>query len=97
MFLSGNSAGGIMMNHIIYDRKTPGVLGAWHSAYYKTQFADLSVDNLKVVGIPIAIKMGKLCIPKTLAIARLPPSSFWKKNVAAGNCRLWIGVPDGKV
>ena len=37
IFLSGNSAGGIMMNHIIFDRKTPGVLGAWHSAYYKTQ------------------------------------------------------------
>ena len=96
LFLSGNSAGGIMMNHIIYDRKTPGVLGAWHSAYYKTQFADLSVDNLRAVGIPIAIKMGKL-YPEDPGHSPPAAVKLLEKNVAAGNSGLWIGVPDGKV
>jgi acetyl esterase/lipase len=54
IFLSGNSAGGIMMNYIIYNLKMPNILGVWHGAYHKSQGADLSIDNLRAVGIPIA-------------------------------------------
>ncbi len=96
IFLSGNSAGGIMMNHIIFDRKTPGVLGAWHSAYYKTQFADLSIDNLREVGIPIAISMGKL-YPENQGHSPLAAVTLLEKNVAAGNSGMWIGSKDGTV
>ncbi len=88
--LSGNSAGGIMMNHIIFDRKTPGVIGAWHGSYYKTQFADLSVENLKTVGIPIAISMGKL-YPENQGHSPLAAVTLLEKNVAAGNSGMWIG------
>jgi len=94
--LSGNSAGGIMMNHIIFDLKTPGVIGAWHSAYYKTQFADLSKDNLKKVGIPIAISMGKL-YPADPGHSPLAAVTLLEENVAAGNSGMWIGSTDGKV
>lgn len=90
IFLSGNSAGGIMMNHIIFDRKTPGVIGAWHSAYYKKQFADLSVDNLREVGIPIAISMGHL-YPEDKGHSALAAVTLLEKNVAAGNSGMWIG------
>ena len=96
IFLSGNSAGGIMMNHIIFDRKTPGVVGAWHSAYFKTQFADLSVDNLREVGIPIAISMGKL-YPENPGHSPLAAVSLLEKNVAAGNSGMWIGSTDDVV
>lgn len=96
IFLSGNSAGGIMMNHIIFDRKTPGVLGAWHSAYYKTQFADLSIDNLREVGIPIAISMGKL-YPENQGHSPLAAVALLEKNAAAGNPGMWIGSTDGTV
>jgi hypothetical protein len=88
--LSGNSAGGIMMNHIIFDRKTLGVIGAWHGSYYKTQFADLSIDNLKKVGIPIAISMGKL-YPENQGHSPLAAVTLLEKNVAAGNSGMWIG------
>ena len=96
ILLSGNSAGGIMMNHIIFDRKTPGVIGAWHSAYYKTQFADLSPENLKEVGIPIAISMGKL-YPEDPGHSPLASVTLLEKNVAAGNSGMWIGSTDGTV
>ena len=91
--LSGNSAGGIMMNHIIFDRKAPGVVGAWHGSYYKTQFADLSIDNLKEVGIPIAISMGKL-YPENQGHSPLAAVTLLEKNVAAGNSGMWIGKGD---
>lgn len=87
--LSGYSAGGIMMNHIIFDRKTPGVIGAWHGSYYKTQFADLSIDNLKEVGVPIAISMGKL-YPENQGHSPLAAVTLLEKNVAAGNSGMWI-------
>ena len=90
IFLSGNSSGGIMINHIIFDRKTPGVIGAWHSAYYKTQFADLSVDNLREVGIPMAISMGHL-YPEDKGHSALAAVTLLEKNVAAGNSGMWIG------
>lgn len=90
IFLSGNSSGGIMMNHIIFDRKTPGAIGAWHSAYYKTQFADLSVDNLREVGIPMAISMGHL-YPEDKGHSALAAVTLLEKNVAAGNSGMWIG------
>ena len=96
ILLSGNSAGGIMMNHIIFDRKTPGVIGAWHSAYYKTQFADLSRENLKEVGVPIAVSMGKL-YPENPGHSPLAAVTLLKKNVAAGNSGMWIGSTDGTV
>ena len=96
LFLSGNSAGGIMMNHIIFDQKTPGILGAWHSAYYKTQFADMSIDNLRAVGIPIAIRMGKL-YPEDPGHSPLAAVKLLEKNVAAGNSGMWIGAPDSTV
>jgi len=96
IFLSGNSAGGIMMNHIIFDRKTPGVIGAWHSAYYKTQFADLSLENLKEVGVPIAVSMGKL-YPEDRGHSPLAAVTLLKKNVAAGSSGMWIGSTDGAV
>jgi len=96
IILSGNSAGGIMMNHIIYDLKMPGILGAWHGAYYKTQFADLSVENLKAVGIPIGIAMGKL-YPEDPGHSPLAAVKLLEKNVAAGNSGLWIGTTDGTV
>jgi dienelactone hydrolase len=96
IFLSGNSAGGIMMNHIIFDRKTPGVIGAWHSAYYKTQFADLSVENLKAVGIPIGISMGKL-YPEDPGHSPRAAVTLLEKNVAAENSGMWIGSTDGTV
>jgi len=88
--LSGNSAGGIMMNHIIFDRKTPGVIGAWHGSYYKTQFADLSIENLKEVGVPIGISMGKL-YPKNQGHSPLAAVTLLEENVAAGNSGMWIG------
>lgn len=91
IFLSGNSAGGIMMNHIIFDLKMPGVIGAWHGAYHKSQFADLSIDNLKEVGIPIAIKMGKL-YPADPGHSPLAAVTLLEKNVAAGNSGMWIGI-----
>ncbi len=91
--LSGNSAGGIMMNHIIFDRKTPGVIGAWHGSYYKTQFADLSIDNLKEVGVPIGISMGKL-YPENQGHSPLAAVTLLEKNVAAGNSGVWIGKGD---
>lgn len=90
LFLSGNSAGGIMMNHIIYDLKMPGILGAWHSAYYKTQFADLSVENLREAGIPIAISMGRL-YPEDKGHSALAAVTLLENNVAAGNPGMWIG------
>ena len=96
IFLSGNSAGGIMMNHIIFDRKTPGVIGAWHSAYFKTQFADLSVDNLRELGIPIAISMGKL-YPENPGHSPFAAVTLLKKNVTAGNSGMWIGSADDVV
>ena len=88
--LSGNSAGGIMMNHIIFDRKTPGVIGAWHGSYYKTQFADLSIENLKEVCVPIGISMGKL-YPENQGHSPLAAVTLLEKNVAAGNPGMWIG------
>ena len=96
IFLSGNSAGGIMMNHIIFDRKMPGILGAWHGAYYRTQFADLSIDNLREVGIPIAISMSKL-YPADSGHSPLAAVTLLEKNVAAGNSGMWIGSADGTV
>ncbi len=93
IFLSGNSSGGIMMNHIIFDRKTPGVIGAWHSAYYKKQFADLSIDNLREVGIPMAISMGHL-YPEDKGHSALAAVTLLEKNVAAGNSGMWIGKDD---
>jgi len=96
IFLSGNSAGGIMMNYIIYDLKMPGILGAWHGAYYKSQFADLSIDNLKEVGIPIAIKMSKL-YPADPSHSPLAAVTLLEKNVAAGNPGMWIGSRKGTV
>ncbi|MBI9072963.1 MAG: alpha/beta hydrolase fold domain-containing protein [Melioribacteraceae bacterium] len=89
--LSGNSAGGIMMNHIIYDLKIPGVIGAWHGAYHKRQFADLSEENLREVGIPIAIKMGKL-YPADPGHSPFAAVTLLEKNVAAGNSGMWIGI-----
>ena len=91
--LSGNSAGGIMMNHIIFDLNTPGVIGAWHGAYYKTQFADLSVDNLRAIGIPIGISMGSL-YPEDPGHSPLAAVTLLEKNVAAGNSGMWIGKGD---
>ena len=88
--LSGNSAGRIMINHIIFDRKTLGVIGAWHSAYHKAQIADLSVDNLREVGIPITISMGHL-YPEDKGHSALAAVALLKKNVAAGNSGKWIG------
>ena len=88
--LSGNSAGGIMMNHIIFDGKMEGVIGVWHGSYYKTQFADLSIDNLKNVGIPIAISMGKL-YPENQGHSPLAAVTLLEKNLAAGNSGMWIG------
>jgi hypothetical protein len=85
-----------MMNHIIYDRKTPGVIGAWHGAYYKTQFADLSVDNLREVGIPIGISMGKL-YPADPGHSPLAAVTLLEKNADAGNPGMWIGSTDGTV
>ena len=96
IFLSGNSAGGIMMNYIIYDLKMPGILGTWHSAYYRTQFADLSTDNLREVGIPIAISMSKL-YPADPGHSPLAAVTLLEKNVAAGNSGMWIGSTDGTV
>ena len=96
IFLSGNSAGGIMMNHIIFDRKMPGILGAWHGAYYRTQFADLSIDNLREVGIPIAISMSKL-YPADSGHSPLAAVTLLEKNMAAGNSGMWIGSADNTV
>jgi|GEM_PF-1072932 len=90
IFLSGNSSGGIMMNHIIFDRKTPGIIGAWHGAYHKSQFADLSVENLREVGIPIGISMGHL-YPEDKGHSALAAVTLLEKNVAAGNSGMWIG------
>lgn len=90
IFLSGNSSGGIMMNHIIYDLKKPGVIGAWYNAYHKSQFADLSVENLKKVGIPIAISMGHL-YPEDKGHSALAAVTLLEKNVTAGNSGMWIG------
>jgi len=96
IFLSGNSAGGIAMNYIIYDLKMPGILGVWHGAYHKSQFADLSVDNLREVGIPIAISMSKL-YPADPGHSPLAAVTLLEKNVAAGNSGMWIGSTDGTV
>jgi len=96
IFLSGNSAGGIAMNYIIYDLKMPGILGVWHGAYHKSQFADLSVDNLREVGIPIGISMGKL-YPADPGHSPLAAVTLLEKNVAAGNSGMWIGSTDGTV
>lgn len=96
IFLNGNSAGGIMMNYITYNLKMPDILGMWHGAYYKTQGADLSVDNLRAVGIPIAISMGKL-YPEDKGHSALAAVTLLEKNVAAGNSGMWIGTPDGNV
>ena len=79
-----------MMNHIIFAGKTPGVIGVWHGSYYKTQFADLSIDNLKNVGIPIAISMGKL-YPENQGHSPLTAVTLLEKNLAAGNSGMWIG------
>ena len=94
IFLNGNSAGGIMMNYIIYSLKMPDILGVWHGAYYKTQGADLSIDNLRAVGIPIAISMGKL-YPADAGHSPLAAVTLLEKNVAAGNPGMWIGSTDG--
>ena len=96
IFLSGNSAGGIMMNYITYDLKMPGILGIWHGAYHKSQFADLSIDNLRKVGIPIAISMGKL-YPADPGHSPLAAVTLLEKNVAAGNPGMWIGSTDSTV
>ncbi len=96
IFLSGNSAGGIMMNYIIYDLKMPGILGTWQSAYHKSQFADLSIDNLREVGIPIAISMSKL-YPADPGHSPLAAVTLLEKNVAAGNSGMWIGSTDDTV
>lgn len=90
IFLNGNSSGGIMMNHIIYDLKTPHVLGAWHGSYHKSQFADLSVENLREVGIPVAISMGHL-YPEDKGHSALAAVTLLEKNVAAGNSGMFIG------
>ena len=68
-----------LMNHIIYDLKMPGILGAWHGAYYKTQFADLSIDNLREVGIPIGIAISKL-YPADPGHSPLAAVKFLKKT-----------------
>ena len=96
IFLNGNSAGGIMMNYIIYNLKIPNILGVWHGAYYKTQGADLSAENLRAVGIPIAISMGKL-YPADSGHSPLAAVTLLEKNVAAGNPGLWIGSTGGSV
>ncbi len=96
IFLSGNSAGGIMMNHIIFDLKMPGILGTWHGAYHKSQFADLSIENLREVGIPIAISMSKL-YPADPGHSPLAAVTLLEKNVAAGNSGMWIGSTGGTV
>lgn len=96
IFLNGNSAGGIAMNYIIYDLKMPGILGTWHGAYHKSQFADLSIDNLKAVGIPIAISMGKL-YPADPGHSPLAAVTLLEKNVAAGNPGMWIGKTGNSV
>jgi hypothetical protein len=94
IFLNGNSTGGIIMNYIIYSLKMPDILGVWHGAYYKTQGADLSIDNLRAVGIPIAISMGKL-YPADAGHSPLAAVTLLEKNVAAGNPGMWIGSTDG--
>ena len=96
IFLSGNSAGGIMMNYITYNLKMPDIIGMWHGAYYKTQGADLSEENLGAVGIPIAISMGKL-YPADPGHSPLAAVTLLEKNVAAGNSGMWIGSTDGNV
>lgn len=96
IFLSGNSAGGIMMNYIIYNLKMPNILGVWHGAYHKSQGADLSIDNLRAVGIPIAISMGHL-YPEDKGHSPLAAVMLLEKNGAAGNPGMWIGSTDGTV
>lgn len=98
IFLSGNSAGGIMMSHIIYDLKMPNILGVWHSAYHKsqTQAVDLSVENLRAVGIPIAISMGHL-YPEDKGHSALAAMTLLEKNGTAGNSGLWIGKKGNSV
>jgi len=98
IFLSGNSAGGIMMSHIIYNLKMPNILGVWHSAYHKsqTQAVDLSVENLREVGIPIAISMGHL-YPEDKGHSALAAVTLLEKNVTAGNPGLWIGKTGSSV
>ena len=90
IFLNGNSAGGIMMNYIIYNLKMSNVLGVWHGAYHKSQGADLSVDNLRAVGIPIAISMGHL-YPEDKGHSALAAVTLLEKNGTAGNPGMWIG------
>ena len=96
IFLSGNSAGGIMMNHIIFDRKMPGVLGTWQSAYYRSQFANLSINNLRAVGIPVVISMSKL-YPEDKGHSALAGHTFVANNWAAGNFGMFIGKDSGSV
>ncbi len=96
IFLSGNSVGGIMMNYIIYNLKMPNILGTWHGAYHKSQGADLSIDNLREVGVPIAISMGKL-YPADPGHSALAAVTLLEKNVAAGNPGMWIGSTEGTV
>lgn len=96
IFLCGNSAGGIAINHIIYDLKMPGIIGAWHGAYHKSQFADLSIENLRKVGIPIGISMGKL-YPADPGHSPLAAVTLLEKNVAAGNPGIWIGKTGSSV
>ena len=79
-----------MMNHIIFDRKTPNVLGTWQASYYKRQFADLSVENLKEVGIPMAISMGHL-YPENKGHSALAAVTLLENNVTAGNSGMLIG------
>lgn len=96
IFLSGNSAGGIAMNYIIYNLKMTGIVGAWHGAYHKSQFAELSIKNLREVGIPIAISMSKL-YPADPGHSPLAAVTLLEKNVAAGNPGMWIGKTGGSV
>lgn len=98
IFLCGYSAGGIMMNYIIYNLTMPNILGTWHGAYHKsqTQAVDLSVENLRAVGIPIAISMGRL-YPEDKGHSALAAVTLLEKNGTAGNPGLWIGKKDNEV
>ena len=90
LFLSGNSAGGIMMNYIIYTLKMPDILGTWQNAYYRDQGADLSMNNLREVGIPVVIEMGGL-YPTDKNHSSLAAFTFASNNWASGSYGMFIG------
>ena len=90
LFLSGNSAGGIMMNYIIFTLKMPDILGTWQNAYYRDQGADLSMNNLREVGIPVVIEMGGL-YPTDKNHSSLAAFTFASNNWASGSYGMFIG------